>query len=202
MLIRRCAPPTSGRRSRRASRPTGPRRCSPSRPKDSVAERCGDPRAAAAGRVGGELGSTSRARTDGAGARQQPLPAARPEAHLGHARTHRGRQQTRTPTRPLRLSRRRRRSSRAGMRLSPSSRRLERPSVRARARFERTTFDARRAARCAHEPDGAWSMRTRSSSGASGKQGYGVSPGMARRCFERMDAEGITGRIDMLQSPL
>jgi hypothetical protein len=29
----------------------------------------------------------------------------------------------------------------------------------------------------------------------SGKQGYGVSPQMARRCFERMDAEGITGSI-------
>ena len=33
---------------------------------------------------------------------------------------------------------------------------------------------------------------------ASGKQGYGVSPQMARRCFERMDAEGITGRIAVL----
>jgi hypothetical protein len=32
----------------------------------------------------------------------------------------------------------------------------------------------------------------------SGKQGYGVSPGMARRCFERMDAAGITGRISVL----
>ena len=32
----------------------------------------------------------------------------------------------------------------------------------------------------------------------SGKQGYGVSPLMARRCFERMDAEGITGRITVL----
>ena len=30
---------------------------------------------------------------------------------------------------------------------------------------------------------------------ASGKQGYGVSAQMARRCLERMDAEGITGRI-------
>jgi len=30
---------------------------------------------------------------------------------------------------------------------------------------------------------------------ASGKQGYGVSAQMARRCFERMDAEGITGSI-------
>jgi hypothetical protein len=29
----------------------------------------------------------------------------------------------------------------------------------------------------------------------SGKRGYGVSPQMARRCFERMDGEGITGRI-------
>ena len=33
---------------------------------------------------------------------------------------------------------------------------------------------------------------------ASGKQGYGISPQMARRCFERMDAEGITGRITVL----
>jgi hypothetical protein len=33
---------------------------------------------------------------------------------------------------------------------------------------------------------------------ASGKQGYGVSPPMARRCFERMDAEGITGRITVV----
>jgi hypothetical protein len=32
----------------------------------------------------------------------------------------------------------------------------------------------------------------------SGKRGYGVSPQMARRCFERMDAEGITGRITVL----
>jgi hypothetical protein len=32
----------------------------------------------------------------------------------------------------------------------------------------------------------------------SGKQSYGVSPGMARRCFERMDADGITGRIEVL----
>jgi hypothetical protein len=32
----------------------------------------------------------------------------------------------------------------------------------------------------------------------SGKQGYGVSRQMARRCFERMDAEGITGRIEIV----
>jgi hypothetical protein len=32
----------------------------------------------------------------------------------------------------------------------------------------------------------------------SGKQGYGVSPQMARRCFERMDAEEITGRITVV----
>jgi hypothetical protein len=30
---------------------------------------------------------------------------------------------------------------------------------------------------------------------ASGKQGYGVAPQMARRCFERMDAEGIAGSL-------
>ena len=33
---------------------------------------------------------------------------------------------------------------------------------------------------------------------ASGKQGYGVSAPMARRCLERMDAEGITGRITIV----
>jgi hypothetical protein len=33
---------------------------------------------------------------------------------------------------------------------------------------------------------------------ASGKLGYGVSTQMARRCFERMDAEGITGRITIV----
>jgi hypothetical protein len=32
----------------------------------------------------------------------------------------------------------------------------------------------------------------------SGKQGYGVAPQMARRCFERMDAEGITGRMTVV----
>src|SRR5262245_56241750 len=35
---------------------------------------------------------------------------------------------------------------------------------------------------------------------ASGKQGYGVSPVMARRCFERMDGEGITGTVTIVQS--
>jgi hypothetical protein len=33
---------------------------------------------------------------------------------------------------------------------------------------------------------------------ASGKQGYGVSAPMARRCLERMDAEDITGRISIV----
>jgi len=30
--------------------------------------------------------------------------------------------------------------------------------------------------------------------------GYGVSPGMARRCFEQLDAEGIGGRVTVLRS--
>ena len=38
---------------------------------------------------------------------------------------------------------------------------------------------------------GAQALRFR----VSGKQGYGVSEPMARRCLERMDADGITGRI-------
>jgi hypothetical protein len=30
--------------------------------------------------------------------------------------------------------------------------------------------------------------------------GYGTSPGMVRRCLERMDAEGITGRLSVLNA--
>jgi hypothetical protein len=33
---------------------------------------------------------------------------------------------------------------------------------------------------------------------ASGARGYGASPGMVRRCLERMAAEGITGRISLV----
>jgi hypothetical protein len=33
----------------------------------------------------------------------------------------------------------------------------------------------------------------------AGRSGYGVSPGMARRCFERLDAEGITGSTRVLR---
>lgn len=33
---------------------------------------------------------------------------------------------------------------------------------------------------------------------ASGKHGYGTSPGMVRRCLERMDADGITGRLSVV----
>ena len=33
---------------------------------------------------------------------------------------------------------------------------------------------------------------------ASGKQGYGVAPQMARRCLERMDAEHVTGSLSIL----
>jgi len=32
----------------------------------------------------------------------------------------------------------------------------------------------------------------------SGKQGYGASPLIVRRCLERMDGEGITGRVEVL----
>ncbi|RDI73374.1 hypothetical protein Gocc_2974 [Gaiella occulta] len=33
----------------------------------------------------------------------------------------------------------------------------------------------------------------------SGRSGYGVSPGMARRCFERLDGAGISGRTRVLR---
>ena len=34
----------------------------------------------------------------------------------------------------------------------------------------------------------------------AGRVGYGVSIGMARRCFERLDAEGITGSVTVLRA--
>lgn len=34
----------------------------------------------------------------------------------------------------------------------------------------------------------------------SGRSGYGVSPSMARRCFERLDDEGITGTTRVLRA--
>lgn len=41
---------------------------------------------------------------------------------------------------------------------------------------------------------GALALRFRVSNGG----GYGTSPEMTRRCFERMDADGITGRVTVL----
>jgi hypothetical protein len=34
----------------------------------------------------------------------------------------------------------------------------------------------------------------------SGKQGYGASPLMVRRCLERMDAEGVTGHLEVVNA--
>ena len=42
---------------------------------------------------------------------------------------------------------------------------------------------------------GALALRFRVSDGG----GYGTSPEMSRRCLERMDYEGITGRVHVLQ---
>jgi hypothetical protein len=41
---------------------------------------------------------------------------------------------------------------------------------------------------------GAIALRFR----ASGAQGYGASPGMVQRCLERMDADGVTGRLSVV----
>jgi len=43
----------------------------------------------------------------------------------------------------------------------------------------------------------ATALRFRVSSGGGG---YGASPGMVRRCLERIDAEGITGRVTVLNT--
>jgi hypothetical protein len=33
-----------------------------------------------------------------------------------------------------------------------------------------------------------------------GRKGYGTSPIMARRCFERMDAESVTGQLEVVDA--
>ena len=149
MLIRRCEPPTSGHRSRRASRPTGPRHSSPSRPKDRSrtlrrsSGRC-SPAVSAS-----ELRLHVTRSDGGAGARQKPLPAARPEADLGDARTPRGRRRRARRLTRSGSRRRRRRSSRAGTRLSPSSRPTGAIFCASSSSIRATTF---RAPRCSVRP--------------------------------------------------
>jgi hypothetical protein len=43
---------------------------------------------------------------------------------------------------------------------------------------------------------GPWSLQFR----AARRVGYGVAAEMARRCFERLDRERITGRLGILQA--
>ena len=69
--------------------------------------------------------------------------------------------------------------------------RLERAALRAGDRLERLPAPRRAALRAA-EPDARPRRGSRFAS-ALGRGGYGVSPSMARRCFERLDEEGITG---------
>ena len=75
---------------------------------------------------------------------------------------------------------------------------LERPALQPRARIQRPAA-ARRAALRSRQPDARRAMPWRSRSAARAATGYGVSPVMARRCFERLDAEGIEGEVSVLR---
>ena len=201
MLIRRCGPSSSGRRSRRASRPTGRRHSSHSSPK---ARWQTPPRFLGPlqpGRVGDAL-RLHVPRADGGVERARNIFRRLDGRRIwGDAGAHRGqrgcvrRSRRRGPRPPRHVA-----GSRAGTRaLAAAPARLERPSLHARARLERPPPPGRPAGR-AHEPVAGAVDAIALQFRASGKQGYGVVAAMARRCFERMDAEGITGRISVLRA--
>ncbi len=84
----------------------------------------------------------------------------------------------------------------AGRRRAAS--RLERPVLRARAGLERLPRPGR-------APAGAAESRPRAGRSAfrfrvAQSFGYGASPQMTARCLERVDAEGITGRLTILRA--
>ena len=76
--------------------------------------------------------------------------------------------------------------------------RLERPALQPRPRVQRPAA-ARRAALRSRSTRPASPMPWRSRSAAPSRAGYGVSPVMARRCFERLDAEDIEGEVSVLR---
>ncbi len=198
MLIRRCEPPTSGRRSRRRSTRIGPRCNSRSRTKDRP------PRPPPSSRPCSPCGWASEfrfhaTRSDGGAERARNIaPTPRSQARLGNAparrcldpRAGRGHRWRRAHSR-------RNRSRRSG---TISSRRfLPTGATSWRSSSVDSSDHVPRAALLGAPMNptrvpGATALRFR----VSGKQGYGVAPQMARRCFERMDAEGITGRITVV----
>ena len=93
---------------------------------------------------------------------------------------------------------RRRRSPRRGTRLSPSSPRAGATCSAASSSHPATCC---RGPRCSALPSTrrATAMPWRSRSAARAATVYGVSPAMARRCFERLDAEGIEGEVSVLR---
>ena len=196
MLIRRCEPPISGRRSRRRSTPIGPRPSSRSHPKDPIADAAAVLGPLQPGRLGDHLrlhitrsgGGVERARNifrrlDGrriwgtlalVGVIGDVAPAAATPA--------------RAPAQPLADA-----WDGALSQLPPDwsdllcDLELDSTDHVPRAALLGAPLNPSRV-------PGETALRFR----ASGKQGYGVSPVMARRCFERMDAEGITGSLNVL----
>ena len=71
----------------------------------------------------------------------------------------------------------------------------------ARARVERAPAAGGAALR-ARSTRRATTTAPGSRSAARARAGYGVSPAMARRCFERLDAEGIPARVTVLRAAL
>ena len=153
------------------------------------------------GRVGERAATPRHAVGRRPGARQKPLPAARPEADLGDARTPRGRRRRARRLTRSALSPRRRRSSRAGTRLSPSSRPIGAIFCASSSSIRATTF---RAPRCSVRPMNptrvveANALRFR----CSGKQGYGVSPGHGAPVLRAHGRRGDHGAHHRRAGPL
>ena len=193
MLIRRCEPPISGHRSRRASRPTGPRHGSRSRPKGrsrTLRRSSGRSSRAVSAR---SFDSTSRGRTEARSARATSSGGSTGRRIWGTLALlgvvgRRAADSRRTAAAPRATSLVE--SLGRGSLRAPA--RLERSSVRARARLERPP-PARRAPRCAPEPDARGRVRTRSASAVPESRATASSPGWRAAASSAWTQRGSRG---------
>ena len=172
-VTRRAAP--RGRRARAGS--TGPerRQACPHGPPRRRAGRPGracDVSSAASTRCGSGASSSCPA------SRPRPRPSAKPRLRQRRRRRHR-------------------RSWLPGTRRPPGCRTTGATPL-LRSRSTRATYSPRAALLCAPINPTRDPRRTGFVFRVARRAGYGVSPGMAHRCLERCDAEGITGRIRIL----
>ena len=133
------------------------------------------------------------------GRRPPALPPARPRRGSGASSSCSASREPRPSARPRCVSRAVATVTR-GCRGTPRSRRCRPTGATSSARSSSTRATYCRAPRSSAHPSTRPGTRERTGFvfRCARRAGYGVSPSMARRCLERCDAEGITGRIRIL----